>query len=68
MSRRSFIVLVGVYLVIAVAIGIALGWVAGLVVAFMSALVIAIGLGALVGGDWFRDASAGRFRDERDRS
>ena len=28
--------------------------------------VLAIGFGALYGGDWFRDASAGRFRD-RDR-
>jgi hypothetical protein len=28
--------------------------------------VLAIGFAALLGGDWFRDASAGRFRD-RDR-
>ena len=68
MSRGRLIVLVGIYVVIAIAVGLAIGWIAALVVAFLSALVLAIGIGALVGGDWFRDASAGRFRDEHRRS
>ena len=66
MSRRSVVVLLGVYALLAIAAGLAINWVAALVVAFLSLLVLAIGFGALLGGDWFRDASAGRFRD-RDR-
>ena len=31
--------------------------------AFFAALVLVIGYGALVGGQWLRDASAGRFGD-----
>jgi hypothetical protein len=62
-SRRSLAILVGVYVVLAVVVGLAINWIAALVVAFLSLLVLAIGFGALVGGDWFRDASAGRFRD-----
>ena len=53
---------------IALLAGLAINWVAALVVAFLSLLVLAIGFGALLGGDWFRDASAGRFRDDRRRS
>ena len=66
MSRRSLVVLLGVYAVLALLAGLAISWIAALVVAFLSLLVLAIGFGALLGGDWFRDASAGRFRD-RDR-
>jgi len=66
MSRRRLAVLLGVYVVIAIAVGLAINWIAAVVVAFLSVLVLAIGFGALLGGDWFRDASAGRFRD-RDR-
>lgn len=63
MSRRSLVVLLGVYAVLALLAGLAISWIAALVVAFLSLLVLAIGFGALLGGDWFRDASAGRFRD-----
>ena len=67
MSRRSVLVLFGVYAVLALAAGLAINWIAAIVVAFLSLLVLAIGFAALLGGDWFRDASAGRFRDrERD--
>ena len=66
MSRRSVLVLFGVYAALALAAGLAINWVAALVVAILSLLVLAIGFAALLGGDWFRDASAGRFRD-RDR-
>jgi len=66
MSRGRLLVLLGVYAVLALAAGLAISWVAALVVAFLSLLVLAIGLAALLGGDWFRDASAGRFGD-RDR-
>jgi len=65
-SRRSVLVLFGVYAALALAAGLAISWVAAILVAFLSLLVLAIGFGALYGGDWFRDASAGRFRD-RDR-
>lgn len=63
MSRRSLVVLLAVYAVLALLAGLAISWIAALVVAFLSLLVLAIGFGALLGGDWFRDASAGRFRD-----
>jgi hypothetical protein len=65
-SRRRLGVLLGVYAVLVLLAGLVINWIAALVVAFLSLLVLAIGFGALLGGDWFRDASAGRFRD-RDR-
>jgi hypothetical protein len=68
MSRRSLGVLVGIYAAIALAVGLAVGWVGALLVVFLAGLATAIGLGASVGGDWFRDASAGRFRDDGRRS
>ena len=68
MSRRRLVLLLGVYAVLVLLAGLAINWIAALVVAFLSLLVLAIGFGALLGGDWFRDASAGRFRDrERNR-
>lgn len=68
MTKRTFLILLVVYAAIALAAGLAISWVAGLVVAFLAAVVLAVGHGALVGGDWFRDASAGRFGDRRRRS
>ena len=64
MGRRRLGLLIGIYVVIAILVGVAIGWIAAIVVAFLSTLVLAIGFGALLGGDWFRDASAGRFRDD----
>jgi hypothetical protein len=64
MSRRSLPVLVAVYAAIALAAGLVLSPFAALVVAFLSVLVLAIGFGALLGGDWLRDVSARRFRDD----
>jgi hypothetical protein len=65
-SSRRLGVLLGVYAVLVLLAGLVINWIAALVVAFLSLLVLAVGFGALLGGDWFRDASAGRFRD-RDR-
>jgi len=65
-SRPRLLVLLGVYAVLVLVAGLAISWIAAVVVAFLSLLVLAVGFGALLGGDWFRDASAGRFRD-RDR-
>ena len=66
MSRGSALLQVGVYAVITALAGIFWGIAAGIVVGFLSAIVLAVGFAALAGGDWFRDASAGRF-DRRDR-
>jgi len=62
-SRPRLLVLLGVYAVLVLVAGLAISWIAAVVVAFLSLLVLAVGFGALLGGDWFRDASAGRFRD-----
>ena len=67
MSRRALVLLIAIYGAIALVVALAVGWVGALVVAFLAGLATAIGLGASVGGDWFRDASAGRFDDERRR-
>ncbi len=67
MSRRAIVVLVAIYAAIALAVGVGVGWVGALVVVFLAALATPLGLGASVGGDWFRDASAGRFDDDRRR-
>jgi hypothetical protein len=48
------------------AIGIAWGGRALAVFAFLAGIPAAIGIGLWIGGGWFRDASAGRFRRERD--
>lgn len=61
MTRAT--VTVAVYAALALVVGLLLGWAAGLVFAFFAALVLVIGYGALVGGQWLRDASAGRFGD-----
>ena len=60
MTRAT--VTVAVYAALALVVGLLLGW-AGLVFAFFAALVLLIGYGAIVGGQWLRDASAGRFGD-----
>ena len=66
MSRRAALVQVGVYLGITVLAGIFWGLAGGIVVGLLSAIVLIVGFTALAGGDWFRDASAGRF-DRRGR-
>jgi membrane protein implicated in regulation of membrane protease activity len=53
-------VTVAVYAAIALVVGLLFGWAAGLVFAFFAALVLVIGYGAIVGGQWLRDVSAGR--------
>jgi hypothetical protein len=66
MSRGSALLQVGVYAVITALAVIFWGLAAGMIVGFFSLIVLAVGFAALAGGDWFRDASAGRF-ERRDR-
>ena len=55
-----------ILLAVLVALGIAIGVTAGLralaVYAFLAGIASAVGIATWVGGDWVRDASAGRFK------
>jgi hypothetical protein len=61
MSRSAVLVQIGVYAFITLVAGLAWGLAGALVVGFLSALVLIVGFTALAGGNWFRDASEGRF-------
>ncbi len=65
MTRGSVLLQIGVYAVIVAAAGVFWGLTAAIVIGFLSVLVLAVGFTALAGGDWFRDASAGRFERKR---
>lgn len=67
MSRGRVLLQVGVYVFIALVAGLAWGWTAGLLVGFLSLLVLVVGYAALYGGSWFERSSRGRFaRRDRD--
>ena len=63
---RPMVALLLVLVALGAAIGIAWGGRALAVYAFLAGIPAAIGIGLWIGGGWFRDASAGRFRRERD--
>lgn len=65
MPRSTIAVLLGL-LALGAAIGIAWGGRALAVYAFFAGIAAAVGIGTWIGGGWLRDASAGRFRRERD--
>jgi hypothetical protein len=67
MTRGRVAALLVVYGVITLIAGLAWGWVAALIVGCLSVLVMIIGFGALAGGDWFREASHGRFERPTER-
>jgi hypothetical protein len=55
-------VLLAVFVALGIAIGVAAGLRALAVYAFFAGLAAAVGIATWVGGDWLRDASAGRFK------
>ena len=67
MTRGRLAALLVVYAVITLIAGLAWGWVAALIIGCLSVLVVILGLGALYGGDWFREASHGRFEKPTER-
>jgi hypothetical protein len=60
-TRGAALLHVAVYAAIVGAAGVFWGLTAAIVVGFLSVLVLLVGFAALYGGDWFRDASKGRF-------
>ena len=67
MTRGRVAALIVVYGVITLIAGLAWGWVAALIVGCLSVLVMIVGFGALYGGEWFREASSGRFEKPTER-
>jgi hypothetical protein len=55
-------VLLAALVVLGIAIGVAAGLRALAVYAFFAGIAAAVGIATWVGGDWVRDASAGRFK------
>lgn len=55
---------VGLLVLGALAVGLAWGWSALAVYVFFAVIAGLVALATRVGGDWVRDASRGRFRDD----
>ena len=63
---RPMVALLLVLVVLGALIGVAWGGRALAVYAFLAGIPAVVGIGLWVGGGWLHDASAGRFRRERD--
>ena len=62
------LVTIGVYALITALAGVFWGVAGAIFVGFLSAIVLIVGYTAIAGGNWFRDASAGRFERRGRRS
>ena len=68
MPSRVAWVTAAVVLLIALVIGVTLGWGGGLTFLFFASLAAFGAFAAGLGGTWMRDVSHGRFRDHGERN